>query len=41
MNFTDTGTGTLTLSEQRPTVSDPVTVLINKELRHADYVRQR
>jgi hypothetical protein len=40
INFTDTGTGTLTLSEQRPTVSDPVAVLINKELGHADYVRQ-
>lgn len=40
INFTDAGSGTLTLSEQRPNQTDPIAVLIGKELSHASYTRR-
>lgn len=40
INFTDTGSGSLTLSEQRPSAADPIAVLVGKELSHADYTRR-
>jgi hypothetical protein len=40
LNFTDTGSGTHTITEQRPTTSDPLAVLIGKELSHASYTRR-
>jgi hypothetical protein len=40
IDFTGTGSGSHTLTEQRLTDADPITVLINKELNHASYSRQ-
>ncbi len=39
-NFTDAGTGTHTLSEQTLLNTDPIAVLVNKEITHPDYSRK-
>lgn len=39
VNFTDTGSGTHTLAEQRLNDEDPISVLVNKEITHPSYAR--
>lgn len=39
IDFTSTGSGSLTVNEQTLNVNDPLTVLVNKELSHPEYTR--